>query len=138
MTEFAISVPVLLLIFLGVVEVGRALFQYNALTKGVRDGARFVASARTGSTGRFVLTESIQDTAANLTIYGNELGLGASLLPGLGRSDIVITLVEDDDYVRVVANYAFDPIFDRIPTFGFGEPIDLAFPMRAAVVMRVL
>ena len=39
--EFAFIVPVFLMLALGTVEVGRALFVDHTLTKAVRDGARY-------------------------------------------------------------------------------------------------
>jgi Flp pilus assembly protein TadG len=42
--EFAITLPVLLLLMLGTAELGRMLSQYDTLTKSVRDGCRYVAS----------------------------------------------------------------------------------------------
>ena len=42
--ELAIVAPILLLILLGVAEMGRALFQYNTLSKAVRDSARYYST----------------------------------------------------------------------------------------------
>src|SRR5690348_11734079 len=43
MVEFAIVlIPLLLLVF-GVAEYGHAIYQYDALTKGTRDAARFLS-----------------------------------------------------------------------------------------------
>lgn len=41
--EFAIIVPVLLLLVLGAIDLGRAFFQKNNLVSAVREGARFAA-----------------------------------------------------------------------------------------------
>ena len=50
--EFAIAVPVLLLLMLVSAEVGRWLYQYNTLHKAVRDGVRYLAQeAIAGTTG---------------------------------------------------------------------------------------
>ena len=38
--EFIIVAPFLMLLMLGISEFGHALYQYNTLTKSVRDGAR--------------------------------------------------------------------------------------------------
>ena len=71
--ELAIVLPLLLLIFLGTAEFGRALFQYNTLTKTVRDGARYISqNSLNGSTG----VVDVPPTAVavvetkNLVVYG--------------------------------------------------------------------
>lgn len=43
--EFALVIIVLLLIVAGIVEFGRAFWYYDALTKGTRDGARYMTTA---------------------------------------------------------------------------------------------
>lgn len=43
MVEFAIVVPVLLLLLLGIIDYGRFFFLWNNLTNAVRDGARIAA-----------------------------------------------------------------------------------------------
>lgn len=140
MTEFVVAIPVLLLVFMATVELGRALFQYNALTKAVRDGARYAASARASTSGNFELTTAIRNSTVNLTVFGNELGVGEPLLPGLTKSDVGVQVSGvGNGFVEVSAAYGFAPMLgSRIPTFGFGEPIPISFTFRAASVMRVL
>ncbi|MEA1988524.1 MAG: TadE/TadG family type IV pilus assembly protein [Pseudomonadota bacterium] len=43
MIEFAIILPLLLLLFFGITELGRALYQQNALTQAVELGGRYMA-----------------------------------------------------------------------------------------------
>ena len=140
MTEFVVAIPVLLLVFMATVELGRALFQYNALTKAVRDGARYAASARTSTSGNFELTTAIRNATVNLTVFGNEVGAGEPLLPGLNASGVSVQLSgAGNGFVEVSAAYGFTPMLgSQIPTFGFGEPIPISFTFQAASVMRVL
>lgn len=136
--EFVITLPLLLLLLLATAEIGRALFQYNTLTKALRDSARYVSGARPGSTGVFNLTDEIRDAARQLVIHGNAVGAGPALLPGLEPGDVTVT-DNGGGYITVSAVYSFTPLLGPdLRTFGVGEPISLAFPMRAAVVMRVL
>jgi Flp pilus assembly protein TadG len=44
MVEFAIILPILFLFLFGIIDFGRALFQYNNLTNAAREGARFAAT----------------------------------------------------------------------------------------------
>jgi len=40
LVEFALVLPALLLIFMGILDFGRAVFAYNSLSNAARDGAR--------------------------------------------------------------------------------------------------
>ncbi len=40
--EFAIVLPFLMLMLFGMIEIGRALFHYHAVTKSVRDATRYL------------------------------------------------------------------------------------------------
>lgn len=82
----------LLLVFIlvpllfGVVELGRMLYQYNALTKSVRDGARIVSLC----SPTFPAYESATKQAKNLVVYGNIDGTGSPLVTGLEKRDVKI------------------------------------------------
>jgi len=75
--EFALVLIPLLVLMMGVVEYGRALFQYNTLAKAVRDSARFLTSQNPADAS-YALAE-----AKCLTVYGNTGCTGAPLAPGL-------------------------------------------------------
>lgn len=86
----------LLLIFLlvplifGIAELGRMLYQYNALTKAVRDGAKIVSlcsSVDPAFTAQYALAKS---RAKNLVVYGNIDGTGNPLVSGLELNDVDI------------------------------------------------
>jgi hypothetical protein len=47
--EFAILLPLLLLIVFGITEFGRALYAYNTLVKATRDAARYYAIQQPGN-----------------------------------------------------------------------------------------
>ena len=61
--EFALILPFLLLLSFITIEFGRAIWQYNTLTKSVRDAARYL-SIQTPGTQR-------SREARNLMVYGN-------------------------------------------------------------------
>jgi Flp pilus assembly protein TadG len=63
MAEFAIVLPILLLILLALFDVGRLVFAYNDITNAARNGARVAIVDQTANTAR--------DTA----IAGADLGL---------------------------------------------------------------
>jgi Flp pilus assembly protein TadG len=79
--EFAILVPLMILMVFGITEFGRAFYQYNTLTKSVRDGVRYLSTQAPG-TGHNI--------AACLAVYGNQTCTGQVLVPGLSTSMVNI------------------------------------------------
>jgi Flp pilus assembly protein TadG len=45
MVEFALTLPVLMLLMLGIIEFGRLLFTYSAVTTAAREAARYGSAA---------------------------------------------------------------------------------------------
>lgn len=136
--EFAVCVPVLLLLMLATAELGRAMYQYNTLIKSVRDGARYAASAATSSQRIVTITPPVRTATLNLVVTGNVGGTGTPLLPGLTANNVTLTDI-GNGFIAVSATYTFTPILGgTLPTFGFGPPINISMTLPATVVMRVL
>ncbi len=76
LVEFALILPLLLLLTFVTTEFGRALFQYNILTKSVRDGVRYLTPYNQGDTAKIAI-------AKNLVVYGSPTNTGAPLVIGL-------------------------------------------------------
>jgi len=66
MTEFAIVLPIFLLLLLGIAQLGIAFNNYLALTDGVRAGARYGAVLRTDASRDSKTKAKVNQTAANL------------------------------------------------------------------------
>ena len=66
MTEFAIVLPIFLLLLLGIAQLGIAFNNYLALTDGVRAGARYGAVLRTSGTRNADTITKVKQSAANL------------------------------------------------------------------------
>ena len=79
LVEFALILPLLLLLTFITTEFGRAMYQYNTLTKSVRDAARYLSIQTPGTH----MTE-----ASNLIVYGNVAGTGAPLALGLALTNV--------------------------------------------------
>lgn len=79
--EFAIVLPLLIAITLGIVELGRAFYQYNSLAKSVRDAARYLATQTPGNGWT---------TAQNLAMYGTPSSGSYTLVPGITTTMIKI------------------------------------------------
>lgn len=74
--EFALTIGVLLTIAFGITEFGRAIFQYDTLSKAARDATRYLSTKAPGD------AVAAAD-ATCLAVYGNPTCSGAPLAPGL-------------------------------------------------------
>src|SRR5210317_1046175 len=95
MIEMVAVTPLLLLLLLGISELGNAFLQYNTLNKSVRESAREVTrTALLGTTGTIALTPEMIAEGQNLVVYGNVNGsvdgTFQTLLPGLLVSHVSI------------------------------------------------
>jgi len=146
MVEFIIVAPILLLLLLGISEFGRALYQYNTLTKSVRDGARYLAAnAVVGSTSTIVIDSTDISETTNLVIYGNTAGSGTEKLPGLSASNITVsclgggTACPGVEHIVVAARYPYQSIMGAtLATFGYGADVSLGITLTSTMTMRAL
>lgn len=151
MVEFAIALPILLLLLFGIAEFGRMLFQYNSLLQASRDATRYAASEAWNSTlGQVELNADLQSRVKNVALYGVPVPqLGATTaVPCLTAGDVAVTAV-GTMHVQVRIDFAFRPVLgDRtandcnvsssgLPNF-FSNPIPLALTLTSTVVMRAL
>ncbi|CAJ91862.1 Flp pilus assembly protein TadG, includes N-terminal TadE domain [Cupriavidus necator] len=82
--EFALVLVPLLILVTGVAEYGRAIYQYNALTKATRDAARFLSQYAPSEPNYPV------DQAKCIAVYGKTTCGGAALVNGLSPSMVVV------------------------------------------------
>lgn len=147
--ETVIVLPFMLLLMFAIGEIGRAFYQYNTLTKAVRDGVRYLATnAEVGSTGVIDITRefpagsgiTLAQGTQNLVVYGNVNGGTDPLLDGFTTSDVSPQVHTDDEHLVVNATYDFTPLFgDSLPTFGAtDQDISLTLTLRASTTMRAL
>jgi hypothetical protein len=139
MIEMVAVTPLLLLLLLGVSELGKALVQYNTLNKSVREAAREVSRyALLGTTGNMSLTPELIAEGKNLVVYGNVAGLGQPRLPELSASHVSVTDA-GNNLVLIRASYPYKPIFGAIPKFGNGDDLSTSgITLTASVMMRAL
>lgn len=85
MVEFALTLPILLMLVFGVIEFGRLLFAYSAITTGTREAARYGAGSGLvgGSQARYQDCQGIREAAKRI-----------SGLAGINDGDIVIAYDE--------------------------------------------
>ncbi len=83
MLEFALLLPLLLLILFGITEFSRALFQYDTLAKTTRDACRYLSTQAAGD-------PAAKAIALCLAVYGDTNCSGPALVPGLAPAMVVI------------------------------------------------
>jgi Flp pilus assembly protein TadG len=117
--EFALVLPLLLLLTMITTEFGRAIYQYNTIVKSLRDAARYL-SIQTPNT---MTTE-----AKNLVVFGNIAGTGPALVPGLTVAKVATPtwqLAGSDPLINTVkitvTGYKFRPLFTSVLGVTFSD-----------------
>jgi hypothetical protein len=146
--ELALLAPIFLFMLMATVEFGHALYQYNTLTKTVRDGAQYLA--RYASDEGALTPSAAQETAARcLVVYGlpacpaND---GLKLLPGMDpgpSGDVTLTYLPPGavakTHVEVTATYEYVPLVNAlIPSFGSGVTLTVPASFTASIRMKAL
>ncbi|MFZ5561806.1 MAG: TadE/TadG family type IV pilus assembly protein [Pseudomonadota bacterium] len=133
MVELAILLPVLLALFFGLAELGRALLLEHTLLRHTEAAARYLGRAHRGLAADCSENAAWPDaraTATHLAVYGNEAGSGEALISGLDADDVTIA-VESGGVpggavacvVRVSAALPYPGLFgDKIPLLGLDQP----------------
>jgi Flp pilus assembly protein TadG len=112
--EFAMVLPFLFILFGGTVEAARALMQTNAVEKGLRAGAAYVARAP------LPLSDADKTVIGNLVRTGTTDGTGALLTNGWSdaAATVVVTALAPFDagggasvpVFRITASVPFAPL----------------------------
>jgi Flp pilus assembly protein TadG len=79
LVEFALVLPLLLLLSLMATELGRAVYRYNTAAKAVRDAVRYLSVQTPGTH---------MAEARNLIVYGNLAGTGPLLDTALTEANV--------------------------------------------------
>ncbi|MFN2237366.1 MAG: TadE family protein [Anaerolineales bacterium] len=126
LAEFAITLPLLLLLVMGVFDFGRGIYYYSAIQNAAHEAARYGAVNHCDDAGMI-------DRATSMAI-----GLG----PGLTVLDPELIYEEDSgslDYILVTVIYRFEPVTPLIADF-FGEDgyIDLQSEARQLIEVEYI
>ena len=87
--EFALFMPIFLLVLIGVIEFGRVLAQTNAIEKGLRAGAMLAARSD------YPLTDAQETRIQNLVKTGNVNGTPPFLVEGWQEAGAYMTIDTD-------------------------------------------
>ena len=134
--EFALTLPLILLLCLGVIEFGRAYYTYNILAKAVRDGARYLSTGMVTSTG--TIDSTIATQTRNVVVYGAVTNTGTPILPDLATGQVSLpapTVVSpSEQYVTVSVNYPYVPLFRAVmpSTLTLSPKVTMLFVGRIA------
>ena len=128
--EFAIIVPILLMLIFMVSEFGTMFYRLNAVTKSVQVAARYLSDVSVNKT--IALTDA---QVKNLVCFGDIGGNGTEIVPDCNAKISVPKPTSINNHVTVSASYTADWILAGA-VVGFlnlsGEPITLS----ASSVMR--
>jgi Flp pilus assembly protein TadG len=131
--ELALMMPILLLLTLVTTEFGRAIIEYNTVVKSVRNATRYLA-ARTPNTKT--------PEAKNLVVFGNTIGTGPALAPGLSLALVanpVWQMLGSNPTTNMVTltvqGYRFNSLFTSVFGVSFGNVTfgDISASMRSAL-----
>ncbi|MGF1842856.1 pilus assembly protein [Vibrio clamense] len=126
--EFIIVFPVLLLLLVGVIEIGNIMLEQNSLNKGVQNGARYAVTEVYGTSSYDQIAD--EDEIKNIVLYGQSSTGSHRILDALAVSDISVSHV--NGYVTVSASYDYLPSFLVLPISN----TSLAVTLNASSVMR--
>lgn len=119
LVEFALILPLMLVLTFITTEFGRAMYQYNTLTKSVRDAVRY-ASVRTPNT-------QVAEVR-NLVVYGNPGGTGSPLALGLTLANVPTPIWQTTGINPVIGTvtvqitgYTFNSLFPSAFGIPFGN-----------------
>jgi len=106
LVEMALTLPMLLLLLFGVLDLGRAVYAQNVITNAAREGARFGAIAPGDSQAIQTQTETA--------------------IVGLDMSAVTVTVTQTSNTIRVTVTYQFNSITPLVGQFlGAGGAISL-------------
>jgi len=115
LVEFAIVLPILLLLVFGVVDFGRALYTVNNLTSAVREGARLASTQispdPTTGGSQAAVTTAVQ---SYVVAFGGNAGA-----PTVSESFVGAPPAMQSITVQIV-NYPFTPITPLAGLIGLG------------------
>ena len=120
LVELALILPLLLLLTFITTEFGRAMFEYNAVTKSTRNAVRYLSYQ----------TPDTQITQArNLMVYGNVDGTGPRLVRGLTLANVQNCCIWQYEGTNPnihtvtvqVTGYTYRPLFSSVFGLPFGD-----------------
>lgn len=145
--ELAIVFPILLLLFVGVAELGRLFYTYTTLTKATKMGARFLTTEKDAESTDATTITNVKARAARLVVCGFEdtCANRPPLLPGLTTANVLVTLPNTTPgfigprYVKVqIQNYTFAPLVFNVAGATDSTSSTFYFSLEPSTQMRYM
>jgi Flp pilus assembly protein TadG len=130
--EFSIVLPILMLVLVGVLEVGRYMFLYSAATNASRNASRYASAVGRADNGltKFNYCEGIKQTALNSAYLVDRSTIGVAINYDDGQGNQIgecnlwdATQVDPDvagvvgsgDRVEVTVTIQYSPMVNIVP-----------------------
>jgi Flp pilus assembly protein TadG len=128
--EFAIALPILLALLVGIFEVGRLVFIYSAVTNASREAARYASAVGLDDSGnaKYQYCDGIRNIAKRSAYFLNltdaDIAISYDHGPGTGSYDtcsgsvdtaVVVNSGSDLDRVHVTITAMYSPMLNLIP-----------------------
>jgi len=131
--EFAMLVPLLLLLIIMVSEFGVMFYRLNAVSKSVQVAVRYLSNNDTTPPPDMAV-------ARNLAVYGKTTSTGTPVVPSLTTANIVITNpIAQHVQVAVVSydsNFMLGNALNGLVAMVTGGSVPAVMTLRASSVMR--
>ncbi len=122
LVEFALILPLLLLLIFITADFGRAMYEYNTITKSARDGVRYLSTKTPGNLAAIA-------EAKNLIVYGKVVidGMDKPLALDLtiGKVNTTWSITGTNPVINTVkvtvSGYTFTPMFSSVFGLAFGN-----------------
>lgn len=104
MVEFALSVSILVPVFVGVFQFGYAFYTYNRLMVAIRSGARYAALC-TYDSSTSTPTDAYLSAVRNAVVYGNPNGGTDPVVAGLSTGQVGVSVTMNKSVPDMVTVY---------------------------------
>ena len=130
LVEAAVTLPILLLLVMGIVEFGRAMMVVQLLTNGAREGAR--RGTLDGSTNTIVETHVKSILASSIGCSEADLGVTITLTPDPANNTTgnEVAAAEPGDLVNVEVSVPYDKVAYIAGSFLNGKALRARNTMR--------
>lgn len=122
--EFAIALPVLLMLLIGIMEVGRLLVMYTLVVNASRDAVRYASAVGLDDSAtyyKYIYCDGITATAESSAYFVSldTVDISYDEGPGTGSLGVCGAVTEDDlesgDRVTVTVEATYNPILTLLP-----------------------
>jgi Flp pilus assembly protein TadG len=135
--EFALVLPVLLLLVFGIVDFGHAWYMRHLMSDASREGARYGTRYLTDASGHRILPKNLNPTVANyvLQTWGLTSRLPADASPTVVPSGAAATetnasiLAGEDFIVTITATKTWFVLGSLIPGLGSSKTLNVTTTM---------